>query len=1320
MRRIVAALLTLTFILSMGLTLVPYAQDVDEILPQPDEITLPELEIYIVDRDTGVETEYESGMEYRKGDLFKIEIYYPEGYIPDNIELPDFYLDLGGLNITSELYGTLPGDTPEDPHGTWEIKDGRIYFFFSDAFKNGNIRSFGVRIEGEIPLDADEDPEGIEKSVKIAGHEFTVRPKYDDSQATATKEMGPITLQEDGRFLSRAIIKIGITEGNVTDLYITDELSDPLLLPENPNWRFTHRAKSGEETDVTDEYLNYITINNNGFDLNIPGPLHDNEWLFIEYDVEITLEDFVKGLEDGMNFSASNEIRGGYTDNHDQENDFGGALVELPVIRPEIAKTSTTETTEGEGFLITWKVTFKSGSLGVLDQLTDAQKAALGLENDVIFVDRLGEGLTVTPEFAEFVEETTNEDGETVYELKIPLDRFTKSEEADKNGSYTYTFVYQTTADGDKMEYQNDVGVDFPHLGGYWTTGTAGVPLHFTKSFVEKTTELTMKWQILTNIPDKFDTISITDTPQQDQTNKPEYTHRYVKGSLKILVTTTTEEETVTETYTVEMLTQMGVLVEEGPESNPNGFMITFLSEAENNEFVALMRGKSDFVIEYETEAVKPVGNEDAGEGSTEWSREDSLEGDYYWVNRADEKIIRGDEVVNKTGRDYLLHNKTPEFVKYGKGSGTNTPTMRFYIYIKGQPILDFDTYYDEESGIYRTVLQKDTALFQGGYTFQLLDTLPKYTTFCEGAYVTLRSLSRKTDVLELEATKELMKCFKAEKIAGDPETGEQILFTFDSDLYESDEYESLEEYLVANYGSRNYDQYLEVWYEIEIVNYDALKKNGKYFTNTVDGDVNGEDGKTDSATISFTERMTLVKSSIYDQSMENDKTLDSRFMKTLTDRLNIYFYTHINEQKFTLGLGGKITVKDTMGKSLRLVEESIKLINADTNEEIDIDPDALHIDWDENSLVLELDDKTSYILSYWCEITDDPIGKTGSGRAIFGPLQDARNTIEITADYIDLSSWTEAPDAVLTPSGWASMNDSYYLDIFKYTGKNTPLEGAVFELVKGDFDGEGKFVQVGDPMPVVEQEPDPEHPEAAKGYTTFLIDSYDSSVYIYRLREIKAPDGYKRDRTVYYFVLPSYNGIIDAETNELPAELLAYGVKVQTSGIIFFKNNPVEDNGMLTVEKNVSGTAGELDRYFTFTVTLSDKRINGQYGDMFFEEGVATVKLKHGDSVTATGLPEELTYTVEESDNEGYTVTAVDDTGEITAEGAVAVFHNHKDAETEDPEDPETPPTEEPGPGVTPPATGDKSHVGFWFTVMILSFVGLVITLIYPKRNKE
>lgn len=51
---------------------------------------------------------------------------------------------------------------------------------------------------------------------------------------------------------------------------------------------------------------------------------------------------------------------------------------------------------------------------------------------------------------------------------------------------------------------------------------------------------------------------------------------------------------------------------------------------------------------------------------------------------------------------------------------------------------------------------------------------------------------------------------------------------------------------------------------------------------------------------------------------------------------------------------------------------------------------------------------------------------------------------------------------------------------------------------------------------------------------------------------------------------------------------------------------------GSLMISNTVAGNEEEQKKDFTFTVTLSDKRITGVYGDMRFKQGVANIVLKH------------------------------------------------------------------------------------------------------------
>ena len=107
---------------------------------------------------------------------------------------------------------------------------------------------------------------------------------------------------------------------------------------------------------------------------------------------------------------------------------------------------------------------------------------------------------------------------------------------------------------------------------------------------------------------------------------------------------------------------------------------------------------------------------------------------------------------------------------------------------------------------------------------------------------------------------------------------------------------------------------------------------------------------------------------------------------------------------------------------------------------------------------------------------------------------------------------------------------------------------------------------------------------------------------------------------------------------------------------------NTRDTYGDLTVTKTVDGNAPIADAEFTFTVTLSDTSITGTYGEMIFENGVATFTLKNGESKTATGLPNGITYEVTEADytNDGYVTTSDGATGTITGgETVTAAFTN-------------------------------------------------------------
>lgn len=237
----------------------------------------------------------------------------------------------------------------------------------------------------------------------------------------------------------------------------------------------------------------------------------------------------------------------------------------------------------------------------------------------------------------------------------------------------------------------------------------------------------------------------------------------------------------------------------------------------------------------------------------------------------------------------------------------------------------------------------------------------------------------------------------------------------------------------------------------------------------------------------------------------------------------------------------------------------------------------------------------------------------------------------------------------------------------------------------------------------------------------------------------------------VNHFALPT------VEPTRTGYDFVNWNTKQDGTGDIFTAATDVTKNmtvyaqwksnakGALKVSNTVSGSAGDTTKPFTFTVTV-DSSINGTYGEMTFTAGSATFTLRHGESLTAVGLPADTAYTVAESDNEGYTVTASGATGTISKDGtAVAAFTNNREVPstqpptTSAPENPAGPtkpaPTATPKPAATPqptvtpqptatqatvPQTGDTTPLMLWVVLLVISAMGLAGCLWVRFRKKH
>ena len=126
-----------------------------------------------------------------------------------------------------------------------------------------------------------------------------------------------------------------------------------------------------------------------------------------------------------------------------------------------------------------------------------------------------------------------------------------------------------------------------------------------------------------------------------------------------------------------------------------------------------------------------------------------------------------------------------------------------------------------------------------------------------------------------------------------------------------------------------------------------------------------------------------------------------------------------------------------------------------------------------------------------------------------------------------------------------------------------------------------------------------------------------------------------------------------------------------------------VNGQGGLTVTKQVY--SGDKTREFRFTVTLSDKTVNGTYGDMIFIDGVAEFTLKDGESKTAARLLPGIRYTVTEERVSGYGIRIEgSNPGTIPfGDTAEVLVINYDD--TTPPPDPKPDPDPDPDPDPTP-----------------------------------
>lgn len=331
--------------------------------------------------------------------------------------------------------------------------------------------------------------------------------------------------------------------------------------------------------------------------------------------------------------------------------------------------------------------------------------------------------------------------------------------------------------------------------------------------------------------------------------------------------------------------------------------------------------------------------------------------------------------------------------------------------------------------------------------------------------------------------------------------------------------------------------------------------------------------------------------------------------------------------------------------------------ISTDPNENVIIFEYYKNVTLTANSKTVAYNGETQSISGYTCSVTG----------VIF-------EGIEVGAEGKDVGDYPAVfPDGTVgtvdtTGKYIVAVANSGMLTIYKATDAMATIKAT--KTLDNDAPGSVQFSFKLESTDGKDTRTIPNATNAPDGRIKFDLTYDKEGTYIYKLSEVKGTDtGIVYDETVYYvkvevkLVEKTYNAEVSYFTNEACTEQLL------TDFPTF--NNTTKPTGSLTISKTVSGNAASTTKEFTFNVMLlqNANMLNGEatYGSVTFKNGEATIKLKHKESVTITGIPAGLNYAVTESDNNGYTVTVNGEntilaTGTIAAgETSTAAFKNTK-----------------------------------------------------------
>ena len=191
---------------------------------------------------------------------------------------------------------------------------------------------------------------------------------------------------------------------------------------------------------------------------------------------------------------------------------------------------------------------------------------------------------------------------------------------------------------------------------------------------------------------------------------------------------------------------------------------------------------------------------------------------------------------------------------------------------------------------------------------------------------------------------------------------------------------------------------------------------------------------------------------------------------------------------------------------------------------------------------------------------------------------------------------------------------------------------------------------------------------DGAEANITITLPTYDKvGVYEYTLKEMA---GTTAGVTYYGAPIRLVVTVINDETGNLRVA----AVHTESEGTKSDEFENTYSAGTLNVTKTVTGNLGDKSQFFEFKVTLTGEE-GKTYANSYTVSGGSYVSnptsiaigtettfyLKHGETLSIANLPYDVSYTVTETAEEGYTTTKEGDTGKIGAASQTAAFTNER-----------------------------------------------------------